>query len=253
MKAYTTVMLLDGIRFIGINLVKMNSTITLPTINDPQTICFAKDHARRYLAGNGRFAHLLGLESATDIAGRSTPEFFGDDLVDRYDELDAAVASGMTFVDRFDQTANRFGEPIWWLYSRTYSAKSETIIGISRELPRFAKSDTLYARLSQTTERIANTLSFPLSVKQLAEEAGCSVSQLDRDFTRILGVSPTHYQSRLRVQRAKDLIRDGMRFSEIAFDCGFADQSAFNRRFKAVTGLTPGEHRTQVDATASGH
>ena len=39
------------------------------------------------------------------------------------------------------------------------------------------------------------------------------------------------------------LRRDGTSIADIALCCGFCDQSAFTRQFKAVTGLTPSVFR----------
>jgi transcriptional regulator GlxA family with amidase domain len=47
-----------------------------------------------------------------------------------------------------------------------------------------------------------------------------------------------------RVDRAKDLMRaTGTPLAEIAFACGFADQSHFTRMFSQATGMTPREWR----------
>jgi AraC-like DNA-binding protein len=45
---------------------------------------------------------------------------------------------------------------------------------------------------------------------------------------------------RQRVERAKLLLKEGkMKILEVAFACGFTDQSHLNRHFKRLTGMTP--------------
>jgi AraC family transcriptional regulator len=48
----------------------------------------------------------------------------------------------------------------------------------------------------------------------------------------------------MRVNRAKELLRQTDRsLSEIAIECGFFDQSHFNKSFRAATACSPGEFR----------
>ena len=46
-----------------------------------------------------------------------------------------------------------------------------------------------------------------------------------------------------RVEKAKNLIRKGETLINTAYMCGFNDQSHLNRRFKTITGLTPGQYK----------
>ena len=48
----------------------------------------------------------------------------------------------------------------------------------------------------------------------------------------------------LRIAEAQKLLHnDQFSISEIAFEVGFNNLSNFNRRFKTITGKTPGEYR----------
>ena len=54
-----------------------------------------------------------------------------------------------------------------------------------------------------------------------------------------------------RIDAACDRLRlSAQPIAEIALHCGFYDQSAFTRQFKAVTGLTPGQYRKQTGSAA---
>lgn len=79
------------------------------------------------------------------------------------------------------------------------------------------------------------------------------------DVARVAGVSPSHFSklvsermgrpfgqllSQMRVNRAKELLLQSDRnLSEIAFECGFFDQSHFNKTFRNATSQSPGEYR----------
>lgn len=78
----------------------------------------------------------------------------------------------------------------------------------------------------------------------LARRAGLSRWQLIRAFAAATGLTPHAWLLDQRVQRARELLREGrLSLSEIALTTGFADQSHFSRAFKARTAVTPGRYR----------
>jgi AraC-like DNA-binding protein len=213
----------------------------------PDTIFFVKDPERRYRAANTELARMCGAPHPNDVVGRRTPDFFPPELVARYDQLDAKIAQGLTLVDRFDRAVDHAGRPVWCLYSRAPLGDG-TLIGVSRRLPRFRDSDTVYARLALATDRIAERLDRRRDLDDLAEQAGCSPARLERDFLRVLGVTPARYRMRLRLQLAKDRLKRFAPIADIAAECGFADQSGFTRRFRKATGMTPSRYRAAARA-----
>jgi AraC family transcriptional regulator len=59
-----------------------------------------------------------------------------------------------------------------------------------------------------------------------------------------MGIPPYKYILQQRVERAKQLLNNSQRsLSDIALDCGFANQSHLNRHFIKLTGVTPKKHR----------
>jgi len=82
---------------------------------------------------------------------------------------------------------------------------------------------------------------------ELADEAGVHPVHAARVFRRHMGCTFAEYQRRVRVQRAcGQLARTSRSLSDIALEAGFSDQSHFTRRFKELTGLTPGRYRSCV-------
>jgi AraC-like DNA-binding protein len=80
----------------------------------------------------------------------------------------------------------------------------------------------------------------PLSLSELAGVAGVTTSHLVRSFSRSVGLPPKSYHAQLRLARARRLLAEGRPATWVAYECGFADQSHLNRRFKEFYGLTPG-------------
>jgi AraC family chemosensory pili system transcriptional regulator ChpD len=75
--------------------------------------------------------------------------------------------------------------------------------------------------------------------------------QLIRAFQRVLGVSPYAYLVQLRVNRARTLLHQGVAVSEVAYTCGFSDQSHLTRTFKKAIGVPPGAYQRAVRKRAA--
>jgi AraC-like DNA-binding protein len=91
----------------------------------------------------------------------------------------------------------------------------------------------------------------PLELPEIATVAGTSVSHLVRSFSRVVGLPPLRYHVQVRLAHARRLLAEGQAASWVAYECGFADQSHLNRRFKECHGLTPGAFQIQFQAKAS--
>jgi AraC-like DNA-binding protein len=92
-------------------------------------------------------------------------------------------------------------------------------------------------------ERIEQDLDQPLTLAELAAEAGLGVRQFCRAFRATTGASPHQYVLERRIERARTLIAAGGVLAEVALQCGFADQSQLTRSFSRRVGLTPGAYR----------
>jgi AraC-like DNA-binding protein len=81
-----------------------------------------------------------------------------------------------------------------------------------------------------------------VSLDELASAAGVNKFSLLRAFSRELGMTPHAYQMQLRVARARRLITAGTPLAEVAQEIGYSEQSALNRAFKQLIGVTPGDY-----------
>ncbi|MBF8780407.1 AraC family transcriptional regulator [Pseudomonas fulva] len=97
--------------------------------------------------------------------------------------------------------------------------------------------------LDRLLEQIALVAEQELPLQHLAHQAGLGRYQLIRAFRAATGFTPHAYVLNIRINRARDLLRQGMALAEIACRLGFADQSHFQRVFKAHVGATPGHYR----------
>ena len=89
------------------------------------------------------------------------------------------------------------------------------------------------------------------SLGELAAIAGVSRFHFSRLFTKAMGLPPTRYLERLRVERAKEMIQSSdLPLVQIALAVGFADQSHFTRRFRRWVGCTPARYAREYGLRA---
>lgn len=82
------------------------------------------------------------------------------------------------------------------------------------------------------------------SLVRLANEVNVHPAHLSREFSRYFHTGLGDYLRQVKVHRAMTLLGDPERLlTEIAFECGFADQSHFIRSFRNYFGVTPLEYR----------
>ena len=73
--------------------------------------------------------------------------------------------------------------------------------------------------------------------------AGLSRYQMIRLFRAATGLTPHAWQLNQAINQARTRLQAGDALADVAADLGFADQSHFQRIFKAHTGITPGRYR----------
>lgn len=95
-------------------------------------------------------------------------------------------------------------------------------------------------------ELLAASLERTPSLDEMAAELALSKFHLLRSFQRHTGLSPRQWAMQLRTRRAQGLLRQGLPAGEVAHVLGFADQSHFNRHFRAAYGMSPGRFQACV-------
>lgn len=81
-----------------------------------------------------------------------------------------------------------------------------------------------------------------VSLEDLSRITNLSPYHLCRVFKREVGIPPHAYQINVRLDRAKGLLLEGWRISEVARRSGYYDQSHFTHSFKRLVGVTPGSY-----------
>lgn len=79
-----------------------------------------------------------------------------------------------------------------------------------------------------------------LILEELARIANLCPFHLIRVFRKEVGLPPHAYQTRVRLNRAKELLAKDASIGEAALNTGFFDQSHFTNHFRKVFGYPPG-------------
>jgi len=100
------------------------------------------------------------------------------------------------------------------------------------------------ARLTAALELMDSHPGEPLKRSETARRVGLSTRQLDRVFADKLGTSYADHYRRIRLERARDLLRQSVvPIVEIAIGCGFSSASHFGRAYRTAFGVTPAAER----------
>jgi AraC-like DNA-binding protein len=102
-------------------------------------------------------------------------------------------------------------------------------------------------RISNALRRIERDPANAVSLNELASDAAMSPYHFLRVFRQVAGITPHQFILRMRLHAAAlQLWRSQESISTIAFDAGFNDLSTFNRRFRRLMGVTPGDYRNRL-------
>lgn len=81
-----------------------------------------------------------------------------------------------------------------------------------------------------------------IDLKKASQMVNLSYYHFSRHFKKVIGQSFTEYLNFIRVLEAKKLLlTSDLNISEIAYQVGYSNVSSFNRAFKKINGITPGE------------
>ena len=215
----------------------------------PEVVVFFKDTSGRYVYVNDTLARRLGKKSKEELLGRTTCEVFPPPLGNRYLEQDLAVCrNGAPLVDLLELHIYPDRSQDWCLTTKVPMRNASGVIiglaGVSRDVrtPEVGAADladlaSALALLRQRTDR-------PPSVAELAADAQLSTYQLRRRVQALFGLTPAQLITKTRIDAACRMLREGREpVAQVARDCGYCDQSAFTRQFRALVGLPPAAYR----------
>jgi AraC family transcriptional regulator len=124
--------------------------------------------------------------------------------------------------------------------------------GVKKSAPQF-RGGLSSRQMRRATELLEAHLDGNITLQEVAAACELSVSHFARAFRQTFHRPPHKWLTERRVDRARDLMTNSrLSIADIATRCGFADQSALNRSFKRIYGITPGIWRRRTARSRSG-
>lgn len=129
-----------------------------------------------------------------------------------------------------------------------YRNHSETALvkNLPKTLPANSQSvrDTLFEQIIKYMEL---HICDQLTVQTICDAFSISRSALHTLFYSHKNCGPIDYFNKMKIQKAKEIIRNGtMNFTEIAYYLSYNSLPYFSKRFKKITGVSPGEYASSV-------
>ncbi len=212
-------------------------------------VFFIKCDQGKYLVVNETFVNRCGLASKGDVIGKTPSHVFGKQLGSSYEKQDAkTLLSGESILARLEMHIYPDRSTGWCLTNKVplknRKGKPVGLVGVSQDLRIPRKESDIYQQISKAVRFAEENLSSAPSVRQLAQLSGLSFYQFDRRMKLAFGLNSGQWLMQIRIEKAQHMLSQSSRsIAQVAFDIGYADQSAFSRQFRRATGLTPGQYR----------
>src|SRR5437763_9922046 len=104
-------------------------------------------------------------------------------------------------------------------------------------------NDPWIDRISRACGYLANVESGHVSLAALARRIGGSPYHLQRNFKRIVGVTPREYADACRLRTVKQRLRQSNAVTAAVFDAGYGSSSRFYERAAPKLGMSPSTYR----------
>ena len=222
------------------------------------TVYFVKDRDGRYTAVNQTLVTRTGRPDKAALIGHTADEVFPGALGRRIAEQDRAITEqGRILTAELELHLHADGGEGWCLTWKTPLRAADGAIvglfGMSRDVRPGADGTEETRTLSQALAHARAHLDRPLRIADLAAQAGLSAFRFDQRIRQLFGMSAGQWVTRLRIDHARDRLRHSATpISEIAIECGYADQTAFSRQFRKTVHLSPARYRQLHSPTPAG-
>jgi PAS domain S-box-containing protein len=217
----------------------------------PDVYFFIKNTKGHFLKANQAFLDLFGYEKEQDIIGLTDFDMVSKELAIRYEFDDKNVMnSGIPIVDQKEPISSADATIHIKITTKVplYDQAQQIIgiAGISRDMSKVQSVIEPLNKLHKAIEKIKTSYHTDLSISELADLSNMSVSTFVRRFKKYFKMPPIQYIKQVRIEAAREMIiNTNIHFCQIAYECGYCDQSYMTREFKKYTGMLPRQYRSE--------
>ena len=124
-----------------------------------------------------------------------------------------------------------------------YNAIENVILSVNRYY-QHSRNSKYDPRVSKAVQYLAENLSSPLSLNDVAVHSNLSRAHFACLFKKQIGIGPIAFQNQQRIMRAKQMLRMSfLSIKQIAIELGFKNPKYFSACFRKVTGVSPRQYR----------
>ena len=212
----------------------------------PGVVFWVKDHEGVFREANRAFEEFHGLGPRKWV-GKTDFDLHPAEVASEYRAEDERVRQlGEVVRDQLWMVPGKDGIPFWWQATKVPLNREGQVwtAGAMHRVTGGGAGDGLSNQIERALQVLHQEYAEAVRSPELAQLSGLSVSQFNRVFKKATGFSPRDYQIRLRIAKARELLRrSDQSISQIALEVGFYDASEFGKRFKQAEGVTPRRYR----------
>jgi len=217
----------------------------------PGVYFFAKNRRGEMMflsRGNREICHL---RDDTAVIGLTDFDLNPADVARTYVRDDARIlATGQPLLNHVELWFDHLGMPDWSVVNkmpiRSRQGEIIGVMGISQNYEGRSKMLQPFDTIARVVSHLRDHYREDVTIVEMARLSGLSPRQLQRRFKAAFGVGPQQFLIKTRLLAACRALRETQRgVSEITYECGFTDQSAFARHFRRHLGMTPTEFRNR--------
>lgn len=215
----------------------------------PNIAFVAKDRQSRFVSANDLALKIFDLQHEWEMLGRRDADFFPREIAEGFVEEDRRVMDSGETRTYYAQMVPDIAGPLNWYVVAVapLRAPDGEICGVAialYDLHEVGGVARPFSQMEPALRHLHTRFREAVTTKELAALCHLSERQFTRVFRQLLGEPPMRYLVRQRLRAARnELIATDRPVGAIGLDCGFYDQSAFTRAFRAETGMTPARYR----------
>lgn len=233
---------------------KFLAAVAVPFLSRPLWDLFddvsfwVKDASGRFVWVNNTLAAQAGTDRDSIVGSRDSDWFFNE-LASVYMDDDAKLlVDGEPIINKPELVMGADGIVEWHQTTKHPCVDGDGKIvgtyGMSRPMAKGRALPAEYADLAKILDYARERITRGIQVAELAKFASMSLSSLERYVQRHLKISPQQLLRRLRMNRARHLLKNSnLKVAEIALECGYESFSSFNRAFRRHYDCSPGVYR----------
>lgn len=204
----------------------------------------------RYAKAVEHSLETLNPEEAGQAALSLQDTVLSTDAVSGQEILELVLLAGQMFISRV-ASQNAEENQKAFLFSCNQCHKAASLFEVLKETQRNLLTEAAQNRQNESMRPIRMAKKYvmehyrePITLEEVCEAIGFSASYFSMLFKRETGEGFAKYVTRVRIEEAKNLLRDSnLPIAEICEQVGYSDRKHFTQIFHKATGLNPVEYR----------